>query len=88
MCRTTVGTVISVGDGSVVVDLDGCHRSALALLVPDLTPGDVVLVGLGTVLGRVSPDDRRALDALGLPTTPHATDPGRATRRPAVEPPH
>ena len=62
MCRTAVGTVLAIEDGEVLVDLDGLHRRALSLLVPDLAPGDLVLVGLGTVLGRVDPDDRDALD--------------------------
>lgn len=62
MCRTTVGRVLAIEDGEVLVDLDGLHRRALSLLVPDLAPGDLVLVGLGTVLGRVDPDDRDALD--------------------------
>lgn len=62
MCRTTVGRVLAIEDGEVLVDLDGLHRRALSLLVPDLAPGDLVLVGLGTVLGRVDADDRDALD--------------------------
>jgi hydrogenase maturation factor len=64
MCRTTVGTIVSIGDGTAVVDLDGVERQAVALLIPDLRPGELVLVGLGTVLGRVTEDDRAALHAL------------------------
>lgn len=71
MCRTTVGRVLAIENGEVLVDLDGLHRRALSLLVPDLVPGDLVLVGLGTVLGRVDPDDRDALEhiqrAAGMP---------------------
>lgn len=64
MCRTTVGRVLSVGDGCAVVDLDGLRRTALTLLFPDLQVGEAVLVGLGTVLGRVTAEDHAALDAL------------------------
>ncbi len=64
MCRTTVGAVIAVEDGVALVDLDGVTRRAIALMVPDLEPGELVLVGLGTVLGRVAPADRAVLDAL------------------------
>jgi hydrogenase maturation factor len=64
MCRTAIGQVISVEDGEAIVDLDGLSRRALALMVPDLRPGDLVLVGLGTVLGRVEPEDRAALDRI------------------------
>ena len=64
MCVTAVGRVLAVEDGEVVVDLDGLHRRAMSLLVPDLEPGDLVLIGLGTVLGRVDAEDRDALDEL------------------------
>jgi hydrogenase maturation factor len=80
VCRTSVGVVIAVEDGEAVVDLDGLRRRAMSLMVPDLRPGDVVLVGLGTVLGRVEPRDRAALDRINrtdlapgvrLPTPTH-----------------
>ena len=64
MCVTAVGRVLTVEDGEVVVDLDGLHRRAMSLMVPDLRPGDLVLVGLGAVLGRVDAEDRDALDQL------------------------
>lgn len=69
MCRTTVARVLSIEDGEAVVDLDGLHRRALTLLVPDLIPGDLVLVGLGIVLGRVDPADRDVLDHLQASAT-------------------
>jgi hydrogenase maturation factor len=72
MCRTTVGEVLSVADGVAVVDLDGVRRNAIALMVPDLVPGELVLVGLGTVLGRVTPEDRSALEDL-ITTNQEAT---------------
>ncbi len=64
MCRTTIGEVIAVEGGEAIVDLDGLRRRAISLMVPDLQPGELVLVGLGTVLGRVEPADRAALAAL------------------------
>ncbi len=72
MCRTTVGEVLSVEGGVAVVDLDGVRRNAIALMVPDLVAGELVLVGLGTVLGRVTPEDRAALDRL-ITTNQEAT---------------
>lgn len=76
MCRTAVGRVVALGDGEVLVDLDGLRRRALSLLVPDLVPGDVVLVGLGAVLGRVSAADRDAFDQLHRSVgDPPAADP-------------
>jgi hydrogenase maturation factor len=62
MCRTTVGEVIAIEGDEAVVELGGLRRRAIALMVPDLRPGELVLVGLGTVLGRVDAADRAALD--------------------------
>jgi HupF/HypC family. len=67
MCRTSVGRILAVEDGEVVVDLDGLQRRAISLMVPDLVPGDLVLVGLGTVLGRVDADDRATLERIDRP---------------------
>lgn len=79
MCRTTIGEVVAVEDGVAVVDLDGVRRRAISLTVPDLVPGELVLVGLGTVLGRVMPEDRVALESIDRrfrpPGAPGATGP-------------
>ncbi len=64
MCRSTVGCVVALDGDVAVVDLDGLQRRASTLLIPDLCPGELVLVGLGTVLGRVSDADLAALRAL------------------------
>ena len=47
-----------------LVDLDGRLRRASTAMEPDIRPGDLVLVGLGAVLGRVEPADLDALNAL------------------------
>jgi hydrogenase maturation factor len=73
MCQTAVGRVIAVEDGEAVVDLDGLRRRAICLMVPDLEPGDLVLVGLGAVLGRVEAVDRAALDRIQLQPTDRPT---------------
>lgn len=75
MCRSTIGRVIAVEDGYALVDLDGVHRRASTLLVPDLSPGALVLVGLGSVLGRVEPADLEALQALEAEIPIHRTPP-------------
>lgn len=64
MCRSTVARVIELDGADAVVEFDGVRRRASNLLVPDLTPGELVLIGLGAVLGRVSPSDLEALRAL------------------------
>ncbi len=80
MCRTAVGRVIAIEDGAAVVELDGWHRRALSLLVPDVQPGDLVLVGLGAILGRVEPADQAALDRIRNGTV------GSRPSRPQQEP--
>jgi hydrogenase maturation factor len=81
MCQTAVGQVLAVEDGEVLVDLGGLERRALSLMVPDLKPGDLVLVGLGAVLGRVEPADRAALERIqrGAADQPSARTPDQRT---------
>ena len=84
MCRSTVARVLAIDGGYAVVESDGAERRASTLLVPDLEPGDLVLIGLGTVLGRVTAADAAALRAIepGPPIQPAPSAPpaaGRAT---------
>lgn len=76
MCLTTVGRVLSVETDVAIVDVDGRRVRAISISIPDLRPGELVLVGLGVVLGRVSTDDHAALEALTDPR-PHQPTPGR-----------
>lgn len=65
MCRSTVAIVRSVAGDVAVVELDtGERRRACTLAVPDVTAGEAVLIGLGTILGRVGPTDLAALRAI------------------------
>jgi hydrogenase maturation factor len=73
MCLTTVGRVLSVDSDIAVVDLDGRRLRAISMSIPDLRPGELVLVGLGVVLGRVSPDDHATFEALTKPLPRPAT---------------
>jgi hydrogenase maturation factor len=83
MCQTTIGRVIAVEGGVAQVDVGGQRRQAIALSIPDLLPGELVLVGLGTVLGRVDADDAAALafltSSLDDTTTDEAPAPPRTT---------
>jgi hydrogenase assembly chaperone HypC/HupF len=54
MCLTAPALVISRDGDEAVVEFGGRRRRASALLVPDLRPGDRCLVGLGTVLARLT----------------------------------
>ena len=72
MCRSTVARVIALDGTDAVVEVDGVRRRAIAAFVPDVRPGDLVLIGLGAVLGVVDPADLEALRHLedGGPAAP------------------
>ena len=57
MCLTAIGTVVSrAGDEAVVRTEAGLTRCS-ALVAPESLPGDVVLIGLGAILRRLTPDE-------------------------------
>jgi hypothetical protein len=61
MCLTAIGTVIvREGDEAVVRTDDGLLRCS-ALIAPEALPGDDVLVGLGAILRRLTPDEATAV---------------------------
>ena len=54
MCLTQPATVLARFDDEVLVEIDGRNRLVANLIVPDLRVGDEVLVGLGSVLARIT----------------------------------
>jgi HupF/HypC family protein len=61
MCLTAIGTVVArQGDEAVVRTDDGLLRCS-ALIAPETLPGDDVLVGLGAILRRLTPDQATAV---------------------------
>ena len=61
MCLTALGTVVARdGDEAVVRTDDGTLRCS-ALIAPEALPGDDVLVGLGAILRRLTPDEATAI---------------------------
>lgn len=72
MCLTYPGLVVTVDPSGAVVR--GEHRDyrASTLLVPDVSPGDYVVVAAGTILERLEPDEAaeiRTLLAMGSEST-------------------
>lgn len=63
MCLTLPARIIAVDQGEAVVEIDGQRRRAKTRFVPDVTPGEHVLVGLGVVLARLSADEAKRLAA-------------------------
>ena len=62
MCLTELATVVEHADGSTLVRLGTRERRVQNLLEPDVRPGDVVVVGMGLVLGRAPDEIRTAVD--------------------------
>jgi hydrogenase expression/formation protein HypC len=75
MCLTAPALVVSRTEATAVVEHDGRRRIASLLLVPEVRPGDWVVVGAGSVLRRLDP--REAADLVDLITAARAaTDDG------------
>ena len=66
MCLVLPARVVSVSDATAEVLLHGEHRavSASTELVPDLAPGDIVLVDRGMVLRVIEPHEAEAILAI------------------------
>ena len=57
MCIAFPGRVVEIGPTDAVVDIDGRRRRASLMLRPEIEVDDWVLVGVGTVLRRLEPDE-------------------------------
>ena len=90
MCLIQPATVLARFENEVLVDVDGRNRLVANLIVPDLRVGDEVLVGLGSVLARITDAEaaaareliEAALEAANDPLTttpPLSTSPRRST---------
>ena len=49
--------VVSVKDGTAVIDASGAKRDVSAELLEDLEPGDYVMVHAGVAIAKISSDD-------------------------------
>ncbi len=66
MCVTLPGRVLAVDADGATVDLDGRRRRASTLLLPEISPGDWVIVAAGTIVDRLDPHDAQDIRALLL----------------------
>ena len=64
MCLTYPGQVLEVADDMALVDIDHRQRRASLVLVPEVTVGDWVIVGAGTVLEVLEPSEAREILSL------------------------
>jgi hydrogenase maturation factor len=85
MCATYEGRVIGIDGDTATVDADGRRQRAIALLVPDLRPGERVLLGLGMVLRRIEPDEQPMTADVATAGAPRAAA-GRGAIRSRPEP--
>lgn len=77
MCLTVPARVLAVEDGTAVIDMAGRRRRAATRLLSDVAPGDHVLVGLGEILARLTPEEAASM----------ADDLARVSTRPPANPP-
>jgi hydrogenase expression/formation protein HypC len=57
MCVGLAGKVVSVKDGTAVIDASGAKRDVSAELLEDLEPGDYVMVHAGVAIAKIVSDD-------------------------------
>jgi hydrogenase assembly chaperone HypC/HupF len=80
MCITAPARVIAVDAAGATVELAGSRRRAATLTMPDVVPGDWVLVGAGTVLRRLDPAEaleiRQTIEAAIAASSAAAPNPG------------
>jgi hydrogenase assembly chaperone HypC/HupF len=79
MCITAPAQVVDLDAQGAVVDVDGRRRRASTLVIPDVAVGDWVMVGAGTVLRRLDPEEAAGI-ARTIRTAAAASD---ARARPA-----
>lgn len=54
MCVGLSAKVVSVKDGSAVIDASGARRTVSAELLEDLEPGEYVMVHAGVAIARIT----------------------------------
>ena len=67
MCVGLPARVVSINDGTAIIDANGAKRDVRAELLDDLEPGDYVMVHAGVAIAKISSDDEEEGDeVLGL----------------------
>jgi len=62
MCVGLSAKVVSVNDGTAVIDASGAKRSVSADLIEDLEPGDYVMVHAGAAIAKITKSDEEEAD--------------------------
>ena len=67
MCVGLPARVVSINDGTAIIDANGAKRDVRAELLDDLEPGDYVMVHAGVAIAKISSDDEEeGSEVLGL----------------------
>ncbi len=64
MCVGLSAKVVSVKDGSALVDASGAKREVSAELLDELEPGDYVMVHAGIAIAKIEEDDESESEEL------------------------
>ncbi len=57
MCLGIPGVVVEVKGTIAIVDFGGVKREVDSLLVPNIKPGDYVIVHAGAIISKLSPEE-------------------------------
>ena len=67
MCVGLPARVVSINDGTAIIDANGAKRDVRAELLDDLEPGDYVMVHAGVAIAKINSDDEaEGSEVLGL----------------------
>ena len=64
MCVGLSAKVVSVNDGTALIDASGAKREVSAELIENLEPGDYVMVHAGVAIAKITDDDKSETDRL------------------------
>lgn len=64
MCVGLSAKVVSVKDGTAVIDASGAKREVSADLLEELEPGDYVMVHAGVAIAKITQTDEEETDDL------------------------
>lgn len=64
MCVGLSAKVVSVKDGTAVIDASGAKREVSARLLDDLEPGDYVMVHAGAAIAKITQSEDDEADAV------------------------
>ena len=64
MCVGLSAKVVSVKDGTALIDASGAQRAVSAGILEDLEPGDFVMVHAGVAIAKITSDDSAEADSV------------------------